>query len=329
VTPDVIERAIWHLDEPMSDLSTIPFYLLCKEVRPHVKVCLSGEGGDEMLAGYDRFRASRANRCYSRIPSFVRRKLLAPIVSNLADRPQKKGAINVLKRFVDGSMLPAEGEHLRWQFFSTPDLEQRLFLPSFRQRVRREPFEPVRRHLAGRSFATPLDRELYLETRFALVSNPLVKVDKMSMAHGLEVRVPLLDHRFVEVCATIPSRLKLERFTTKAILRTAMRNTLPPRILSRGKQGYSLPVKHWLRAELRDFTRDTLGSSPVIAELFDRRYVQQLIDEHQARRVNHNHVLWALLNLALWHRMFLLEAPARQTVGRQVPASSGTGGAPV
>ena len=305
VSPEIIEEVVWHLDEPMSDLSTVPFYLLCQEVRRQVKVCLSGEGGDETLVGYDRFRASKANRYYSVLPSWVRRKLIAPLILRLADRPQKKGAVNLLKRFVEGGLLPDDGEHMRWQFFSNAELEQRLLLPQFRGGIQRDPFAPVRCHLDGRRFRTALDREVYLETRFAMVSNPLFKVDRMSMAHGLEVRVPLLDHSFVEACATIPGSLKLSGFTTKGILRTAMRGILPEVILNRGKQGYSFPIKNWLRAELRDFFMDTIASSSLIRELFDFGYIRRLVAEHQTYRANHSHVLWSLLNVALWHGMFI------------------------
>jgi asparagine synthase (glutamine-hydrolysing) len=305
VTPEVIEQAVWHLDEPMSDLSALPFYLLCKEVRHHVKVCLSGEGGDETLVGYDRFKASKAHDYYSILPSWVRRKLIAPAIERLADRPQKKGTVNVLKRFIEGGLLPASGEHMRWQYFSNPQLEARLFLASFRDAIRADAFEPVRRHLVGKRFRTRLDRELYLETRFTMVSNPLFKVDKMSMAHGLEVRVPLLDHQFIEACATIPSEQKLKGFTTKAIFRSAMRGILPDVILNRGKQGYSLPVKNWLRVELYQFMADTLESSPVVRELFDLPTIRLLIQEHRSYRANHNHILWGLLNVAVWHRLFM------------------------
>jgi asparagine synthase (glutamine-hydrolysing) len=308
VTADVIERAVWHLDEPMSDLSVIPFYLLCKEVRRHVKVCLSGEGGDETLVGYDRFKASKANRYYSMLPNALRRNVIAPLLLGLADRPQKKGTVNILKRFIEGGLLSESGEHLRWQYFMNPALESRLLHTDFRGQIR-DAFEPIRRHLDGRTFPTALDRELYLETRFMMVSSPLFKVDKMSMAHGLEVRVPMLDHHFIEACATIPSGLKLDRFTTKAIFRTAMRGILPNRILNRGKQGYSFPIKNWLRVELREFLNDTLESSRIVQELFDLGYIHQLRDEHQNRVANHSHVLWALLNLAVWHRLFV-ESPS-------------------
>jgi len=320
VTPKVIEEAVWHLDEPMSDFSALPFYLLCKEVRNHVKVCLSGEGGDEMLAGYDRFKASKAHRYYTVLPAWVRRKLVAPLVQRVADRPQKKGGVNVVRRFVEGGLLPEDGEHLRWQYFFNTRLEQRLLRPDFREKIRLDPFEPIRRRLGGRRFPTRLDRELYLETKFTMVSNPLFKVDKMSMAHGLEVRVPLLDHHFVEACASIPSELKLTGFRTKAIFRTAMRGILPDVILRRGKQGYSLPVKNWLRAELRDYFLDTIRSSPIVGDLFDVRYIERLVAEHDGYRANHSHTLWALLNLGVWHRLFMERSHARLPVTDKMEA---------
>jgi asparagine synthase (glutamine-hydrolysing) len=134
-----------------------------------------------------------------------------------------------------------------------------------------------------------------------------MKADKMSMAHALEVRVPLLDHELAELCCTIPSGLKLEGSTTKSIFRSAMKGILPDHIRGRGKQGYSLPIKSWLRGELRDYMEDTFASSPLIAEYFEPACVRRLINEHMQKKANHNHVLWAMINLAVWHRLFIEE----------------------
>jgi asparagine synthase (glutamine-hydrolysing) len=134
----------------------------------------------------------------------------------------------------------------------------------------------------------------------------------MSMAHGLEVRVPFLDHELVEFFASLPPSWKLDGFETKAIMRSAFKDILPPEIVGRGKQGYSLPVKNWLREEMRDLLVDTLDRSLLVREHLHVEFVRQLIDEHMARRANHNHILWALLNAALWHERFIeeLEPPA-------------------
>ncbi|MEQ8537297.1 MAG: asparagine synthase (glutamine-hydrolyzing) [Coleofasciculus sp. D1-CHI-01] len=305
ITPELLETAVWHLDEPMTDLSTIPFYLICKKAREQVTVCLSGEGGDEVLVGYDRFKASKAHSYYAVIPKSIRRQLVAPLINALPDQPQKKGAINMLKRFIQGGLLSEEGQHMRWQYFGMPEHDQDLFSPDILGEISRNPFAPIREQVAGCNSNQRLDREIYVDLKFMMPDSPLMKVDKMSMAHGLEVRVPFLDHRFVEFCATIPSELKLRGFTTKAIFRSAMKDILPDKIRHRGKQGYSLPIKNWLRQELRDYMIELLTSSSLMKEAFNINYIEQLIQEHLDYRANHNHILWALINLALWHRLFV------------------------
>jgi asparagine synthase (glutamine-hydrolysing) len=305
MTPELIDKSIWHLDEPMTDLSSIPLMLLCARAKQDVSVILSGEGGDEVFAGYDRFKASKLNRMYSVLPRAVREKMVAPILMSMPDRPQKKGAVNMLKRFVEGSLLPDEAEQIRWQFFCSKDLESRLFNYAFKEDVQMDPFGPLR---ACRSKCTTRDRvnaELYTDTRFVMVDSVLMKVDKMSMASALEIRVPFLDHRLIELAARIPGNLKLKGFETKHIFRKALEGYLPHDIVYRGKQGYSLPVKHLLRTQLKDYMTELLMTSPVIRENMNVDYVQQLIDEHVASKHNHNHVLWGMINTAVWHRRFL------------------------
>ena len=309
VTPELIERAVWHLDEPMTDLSSIPFHLLCREARGHATVCLSGEGGDEVFVGYDRFVASRVEQAvYRHIPAALRNQVIAPLVGRLADRPQKKGAINLLKRFVEGAALPPEGGHMRWQYFSSDELEKRLFRPAFLSAVAADPFEPVRRHAVQAGATDRVGRECYVDLRLTMPDSVLMKVDKMSMASSLEVRVPFLDHRLVEFAARIPSRLKFPGLRTRALYRRAMTGVLPTFVLQRGKQGYSLPLKTWLRGELHGYMVNLLDSSPLIREHFDPEGVRVLVDEHLKRVRNHNHVLWALMNAALWHRRFVEQA---------------------
>jgi asparagine synthase (glutamine-hydrolysing) len=305
ITPDLIEKAVWHLDEPMTDLSTIPFYLICKKAREHVTVCLSGEGGDEVLVGYDRFKASKANGYYALLPEWIRRGIIAPAINALPDQPQKKGPVNVIKRFIQGGLLPEEAGHMRWQYFGVPEHDHKLFSKNILSEISRDPFAPVRWHAMRCNSAERLDREIYVDLKFTMPDSVLMKVDKMSMAHALEVRVPFLDYQFVEFCATIPGDLKLEGFTTKSIFRSAMKGILPDQIRGRGKQGYSLPIKNWLRQELREYMTDLLTSSPLMREAFNLDYIRQLMREHQEYRANHNHILWALINLAIWHRLFL------------------------
>ena len=304
LTPAHIERAAWHLDEPMTDLSAVPLMLVCEKAKSFVTVCLSGEGGDESFAGYDRFKASRLDRFYRLVPSLLRRQLIERVVLGLPDQPQKKGAINMLKRFIEGARLPAEGMHLRWQYFSPPEQDAALFAPSVKRRAVFDRFRLVREQAARCDALDRVNREIYVDMRFMMTESVLMKVDKMSMASSLEIRVPLIDHVFVEFMASLPGAWKLRGLETKAIFRSALEGILPERIVRRGKQGYSLPVKHLLRGQLREYMTQLLNETPVIRENFDLPFVNRLIAEHAAMQHNHNHTLWALMNVAIWSRKF-------------------------
>lgn len=302
---DYVEQTLYHLDEPMTDLSTVPLYLLCKQAREHVTVCLSGEGADESFAGYDRFKASRLNRWFGIMPKPIRKDVIGRLVHLLPDQPQKKGAINMLKRFVEGSNLDSGGEHLRWQYFLNRGLEESLFDSSFKTQIDRDPFRQVRQY-SDRCDAgdDALNREIYLDMRFMMTDSVLMKVDRMSMASSLEIRVPLLDHVLVEYMASLPGDWKLKKLTTKYIFRAALEGLLPEKVIYRGKQGYSLPVKHLLRGDLHDYMVELLNDSALVRENMDHNYITTLIDEHCSMKQNHNHILWALINVAIWHNRF-------------------------
>ncbi len=305
ITAEDIEQSLWHFDEPMTDLSSIPLMKLCGRARQDVTVCLSGEGGDEVFAGYDRFKASKLNRWYSLIPSPLRRGMISPLVMKLPDQRQKKGAFNLLKRFVEGSELPAEGRHLRWQYFLNRTLSGRLFKEDFLRRVSEDTFRYVREYEARCDAEDALNRELYLDTRFMMADSVLMKVDRMSMTHSLEVRVPLLDHKLVELAASLPGGWKLRGLRTKDIFREALRGLLPDEIVYRGKQGFSLPIKNLLREQLKDYMVDLLRGSDLLRQYTHMNYVEQLIEEHCSKKHNHNHVLWGLMNMAIWHHKFI------------------------
>lgn len=308
VSPEDIERSLYHLDEPMTDLSTIPFYLICCKAREKVTVCLSGEGGDEMFLGYDRFKAARINRYYNIFPSFLRKKVITPLILKLPDQPQKKGAINILKRFIEGTLYPEEVGAMRWQYFLNPKIEQNIFNEASRSNISFTPFDPIYYFSRTCNSDLQIDRDIFVDIKLTMADSVLMKVDKMSMATSLEVRVPFLDHEVAELCASIPANLKFNKLTTKYILRKTLKkyNFLPESIINRGKQGYSLPVKNWLREELKDYMVDLLKNSPIIKENFDSSYLSELIKEHLELKHNHNHILWALINLSLWYKKFFL-----------------------
>jgi asparagine synthase (glutamine-hydrolysing) len=304
IKPEYVEKTLYHLDEPMTDLSTVPLYLLCKQAREQVTVCLSGEGADESYAGYDRFKAAKMAAWFNLIPESIRKNVIGTLVGMLPDQAQKKGAINMLKRFVEGANLPAEGDHLRWQYFSSEQQTRNLFTQKFLDVITSDPFRLVRKYAERCKDADTVNRQIYLDMRFMMTDSVLMKVDKMSMASSLEVRVPLLDHVLVEFLASLPGEWKLHGMTTKYIFRSALEELLPKEIVHRGKQGYSLPVKHLLRGDMKPYMVSLLNESPLIREKMNRTYVNQLIEEHSAMKHNHNHVLWALMNLSIWHNKF-------------------------
>jgi asparagine synthase (glutamine-hydrolysing) len=303
-----IEQSVWHLDEPTTDPSNLPFMLICEQARKYVTVCLSGDGGDELLMGYDRFRASKASHLLDMVPLPFRRSVYQGIIDLLPDDDQKKGPRNILKRFLQGAVLPAEGEHIRWQYFLDPAYGSQLFRPELLAAVDRDPFAPVKRW-SGEAPRERGAREQYIDLNTVLPDSVLMKVDKMAMAHSLEVRPPFLDHRVVEYCYSLPTALKLRGFETKWLLKEALEPKLPPGIARRKKQGFSFPMKNWLRGDLMSFARDEIFSSPLVAEQFDVTFVRRLWDEHQAKRHNHSHLLWTLLNVALWERTLMRPSP--------------------
>jgi asparagine synthase (glutamine-hydrolysing) len=299
-----IERSVWHLDEPTTDPSNLPFMLICEEARRYVKVCLSGDGGDEILMGYDRFRASKAAALLTRLPVPFRQSLYRAIIRRIPDDERKKGVRNVLKRFLQGAILPASGEHIRWQYFMDPQQIGELFDREWLRSVDTDPFTPVKR---WSNIAPPERgaREQFVELNTVLPDSVLMKVDKMSMSCGLEVRPPFLDHRVVELCYSLPTSLKLRGLTTKWLLKDIMRERLPPGIATRAKQGFSIPMKNWIRGELLELTRDEVFSSRLIAEYFRKETLENWWTEHQRRQHNHSHLFWGLLNLSLWERRLL------------------------
>jgi asparagine synthase (glutamine-hydrolysing) len=299
-----IERSVWHLDEPTTDPSNLPFMLICAEARRHVKVCLSGDGGDEILMGYDRFRASKAAAILERLPLPLRGQLYSAIIRGLPDDERKKGVRNILKRFLQGAILPADGEHIRWQYFMDPTQAAQLFSGEWLRTVNPDPFTPVKRwsKLATHERGA---REQFVELNTVLPDSVLMKVDKMSMAYGLEVRPPFLDHRVVEFCYSLPTNLKLRGLKTKWLLKHVMRERLPPGIATRAKQGFSIPMKNWIRGELLQLTHDEVFSSRLIAEHFRKQTLERCWQEHQQLKHNHSHLFWGLLNLSLWERRLL------------------------
>lgn len=305
VTPDicrVIDELVWHFDEPFADSSAIPTYMVSKLAREHVTVALSGDGGDELFAGYTRYAIDRSRDGFaSGLPRAMRHNLLHPLSRNLPHGAPGKNylaniALEPLERYLDS--VSAFTQLARESLYSA-DFRRQLITPDY---VARE-FERLAAHV---NTGEPLDRLLYIDSKTYLTADIMAKVDRTSMATSLETRAPLLDHELIDYVVRIPASLKLRGMETKHIMKEAVRPFVPPEILHRKKQGFGVPLVKWINHELRDDLHDALTSEKSRARgLFKRDYIDVLFAEHQRGRRDHSTQLWTLYMLELWHRRYI------------------------
>jgi asparagine synthase (glutamine-hydrolysing) len=303
--PDIAELAAYllqRMDEPLGDFSIFPTYQVSRFARQEVKVVLSGDGGDEVFAGYDPYLAESLDRYYRFLPRFVRTSWNPKFVSRIRPGTSKKGFTNKVKRFVQGAALSPELEHVRWMTFLNEWEKTKLYSPELRRMIKGCPvtdtFLPIFCKAAGRD---RISRMQYVDLKTYLAENILTKVDRMSMAASLETRLPMLDHRIVEFGLNLPPEVKISGFQTKKILRELMKNTLPETTLKKPKQGFSIPIKDWLCGALKPMMMDTLSEARIRERgLFQSEGVKKLISDHIQRRANHSHIIWSLIVLESW-----------------------------
>jgi asparagine synthase (glutamine-hydrolysing) len=304
---DLTEKLVGHLDEPFGDFSIFPTYLVSKMAREQVTVALSGDGGDELFAGYDTYVANKIGNAYGRIPKLIRHGFLENLISRMPPTEKKKGLINRAKRFAEGMRLPADLQHARWMIFLQESEKTQLYSPDLQAALHGlDSYGFIRQYFGDTRTSDELNRQLYVDIKTYLVDDILVKVDRMSMATSLETRVPFLDHRLVEFTATIPSRFKLKGKSTKHILKQSLSNILPSEILQRGKEGFSIPIKNWLKEDLKPIMLDILDPAVVQRQgFFDPEFVQRLTNEHLTGVENHSHRLWAMMVFGIWQDIYL------------------------
>jgi asparagine synthase (glutamine-hydrolysing) len=304
---DLTERLVRHLDEPLGDFSIFPTFLVSQMSREHVKVVLSGDGGDEVFGGYEHYQAQKIA---SWPPVRLGAGLGSPLLRRLPPSAKKKGAWNKLQRFLQGFENGPENRHLRWMIFLSRKEKGRLYSAGFRKRlggVEEVCSLPSFREVFGKMPAfDPVTAELYLDLKTYLAEDIMVKVDRMSMAVSLEAREPLLDHKLVEYVFALDGRLKLRGLTTKWVFKKTMERLLPKENIYRPKEGFSIPIKHWLGAELRELMLDHLSEKRIReAGFFNPEPVQKMIADHLAGRKNCSHQLWALLVFEIWRENYL------------------------
>jgi asparagine synthase (glutamine-hydrolysing) len=301
-----IEELAYYSDEPGADAGALPTWFLSQLTRKHATVALSGEGSDELFAGYLTYKANRYSRIARRIPRFMRRAALA-----CATRlPVQDGRISFdykAKRFFEGCLLSPEMAHIFWNGTLSEREKQAIYLFANSDRVRSwvSEMRPNR----------GLQRYLDFDQRYYLADDILYKVDRMSMAHALEIRPPFLDPRIVDFAASLPDNFKLNGHTSKYVLRRLMAGKVPAHVLHRSKMGFDIPVHDWFRGTLRQFLLDTVSRDAVEATgLFRWPAIEGLIQRHLDRRENAGYQLWGLMVLLMWMKRWNIELPATEQV---------------
>jgi asparagine synthase (glutamine-hydrolysing) len=322
VGPEIVDSAASLaalFDEPFGDVSAFPTYLISSLAKREVTVALSGDGGDELFAGYDHYRAHRWAHRLRALSASRGWRVADRLLAALPPTSSKKGMVNVAKRFAEGLRRPADLEHARWWVFWDLAERRACYQEDLRPLAEgRDPFEYYRARLreAGEAGFTGLARQLYADVTGYLADDILVKLDRMSMAVSLEARVPFLDHEVVEFAMNIPDGWKLADGESKWILRRAFGDLLPERVRRRGKEGFSIPLKNWLAGPLRPLLSELLSERRLGARgWFRPSEVRRLIDEHLAGRQNHAHRLWCLMSLEL-----SLQGLERRVLERAAPA---------
>ncbi len=311
LNPDInelVHRLSDIMDEPLGDFSNFPTFLVSEAAREKVTVVLSGDGGDEIFGGYEHYIAQKMAR-FIDVP-FWRpfHHLAAQISGVIPPSPLKKGWINRVKRFGNGLYNSPVNRHFRWMMFYSEKQKQKLYSPSFLREDYLKPLPERAPFDIFFKFSEPFDeinRDLYLDLKTYMVDDILVKVDRMSMAASLEARVPLLDHHMVEFAFTLPSYYKLNGPTTKWFFKKAMEGILPNKIIYRQKEGFSIPLKSWLKNELKELMLEYLFEKRVKDDgFFNYSFIKDMVSAHLSGKQDHSHRLWPLILFNLWRKKY-------------------------
>ena len=307
----LLPRLIWHMDEPL-DPFAFGVYQVAQMTRQHVKVALGGDGGDELFVGYDRYVGNRLVDYYCFLPAWFRKQVLRPVIELIPDSytynsfAQKIRWVNEMSLRSGGYRYAESMAFLRFPH----EMKSELFTPSLLKELDGEfnSTDKILQFFESDNAEDLVDRMLYTDMMTRMPEHLLLIVDHMTMAHGLEDRSPLMDHRLVEFAASIPASMKLKGRQLKYIFRRVAKDFLPEELLTRRKQGFSFPLAYWMRGPLGNLLENLfLESRLAEAGCFHRSYMLRLLKQHRSGRADHNYSLWMLLNLELWWRIYIDE----------------------
>jgi asparagine synthase (glutamine-hydrolysing) len=304
---DAIPEVLDDFDEPFADSSAIPTYIVSRETRREVTVALSGDGADELFAGYRKYSGEFWHRYYSRLPRKLRESVLKPMFAHLP-RSRSRKVFEYLRRadkFVQGAHDSQADRVWAWREIFSQELACNILVPDLREKIRMDKAEELTASGLGGFHSDPINRMLQLDVSGSLPDDMLNKVDRMSMRHALEVRVPFLDHELVEFAFWIPGDLKLHRGRRKYILIETFKNLLPQRIQKRPKWGFEVPISSWLKKELKPLVDRYLSPERIRSQgIFDPDAVQHLAAFHISGKREMGWQLWNLIVFGHWYETY-------------------------
>jgi asparagine synthase (glutamine-hydrolysing) len=310
--PQLIRKLARNFDEPFADPSAIPVYLLAQRTREHVTVALNGDGGDELFAGYIRYGLDRYAEAYARLPFLLGQKVFPALLASVRqplDRPGEENWVAGLKRLAQAARTTRKANFLRWGSYFSNSMKDQLWKEDVSSELKNS--HTLTEQLLSDLFDTAparsaLDRTLYVDTRAYLPGDLLVKADRMTMAHSLEARSPFLDQEFQAWAVRLPTHHKWNGKTHKYLLKRACAKLLPATLLTRGKQGFGIPLGAWIQGPLKEWVQQLLLDPQArMGDYLRRDCIQHLLQEHLRGRESHANRLWALVMLEVWLQEYL------------------------
>ncbi|RLQ97862.1 asparagine synthase (glutamine-hydrolyzing) [Falsibacillus albus] len=288
-----LPKIMWHMDDPLADPACVPLYFVAREARKHVTVVLSGEGADELFGGYNIYREPQSLEMFNKIPE-AGKSLLRSIAKVMPEGVKGKS-------FIERGVTPMEERYIgNAKMFS--ESEKRELLTEYKSGL---DYTSITKQFYSETFGyDPVDRMQYIDIHTWLRGDILLKADKMTMAHSLELRVPFLDKKVFEVASKIPTSLKTANGTTKYILRKAAEGVVPEHVLTRKKLGFPVPIRHWLKDEMNDWAKNIIRESQT-DHILNKQYVLNLLEEHCQGKADYSRKIWTVLVFMIWHGIYM------------------------
>ena len=290
---DEIPKIMWHMDDPLADPACVPLYFVAREARKHVTVVLSGEGADELFGGYNIYREPQSLEVFNKIPR-AGKVLLKGIAGMMPEGMRGKS-------FIERGVTPMEDRYIGNAKMFLEE-EKRELLNVYREGL---DYKDITKPLYSESRGyDPVDRMQYIDIHTWMRGDILLKADRVTMAHSLELRVPFLDKAVFEVASKIPTSLKTAHGTTKYILRKAAEGIVPAHVLDRKKLGFPVPIRHWLKNEMNDWAKKIIRESNT-DHLINKTYVLQLLEDHSQGKADNSRKIWTVLMFMVWHQVYV------------------------